>query len=161
SETMDLSRMIVGSEGTLAIVTEAEIQLQAAPKAKGVAAAHFRSVPEACEATLAALEHAPSAVELVDDVIVRRRRERAGYRRLGDFVSGDPGGLLLIEFYGDSVAEVEAKLERLRDDFARRRLGYETFTTSDAAQQRNIWRMREAGLGLLMSVKGDTKPIGF
>ena len=64
--------MVVGSEGTLAVVTEAKVRLRAAcRRCKGLAAVHFRSVVEAAEATVAALEHAPSAVELVDDVIVQ------------------------------------------------------------------------------------------
>jgi Fe-S oxidoreductase len=153
--------MVVGSEGTLAVVTEAKLRLHPLPKVKALAAVHFRSVVEASEATLAALEHGPSAIELVDDVIVNRCRESVGFHRLVDFVIGEPGGILLIEFYGDTEDEVLSKLEGLSADLERRGLGYATVTTMDAFRQREMWRMREAGLGLLLSVRGDAKPLGF
>ena len=73
---MDVGRMVVGSEGSLAVVTEADLRLVPLPPVKAVAAVHFATVVEAAEATLAVLEHSPSAVELVDDAIVRRSRAR-------------------------------------------------------------------------------------
>ncbi len=158
---MDVSRMIVGSEGTLGVITEARVRLVPLPKLKGVAAVHFASVVEAAEATVAALEHAPSAIEMVDDTIVQRCRASTGFHHLSTFVVGDPGGILFVEFYGDSEAELRSKLDGLEADLTKRGLGYATVTTTDTAQQRDMWRMREAGLGLLMSVRGDAKPIGF
>ena len=158
---MDVARMVVGSEGTLAVVTEAKVRLVPIPKVKALAAVHFGSVVEAAEATLAALAHGPTAVELVDDVIVRRCRASAGFRRLVEFVAGDPGAILFIEFYGESETEALAKLERLDADLKRHGLGYATVTTTDPARQREMWRMREAGLGLLLSVRGDAKPVAF
>ena len=108
-----------------------------------------------------ALEHGPSAVELVDATIIRRCREAAGYRELVDFVQGDPGAVLLVEFYGESERELEATLARFGADVERLRLGYATVTTTDPERQARMWRMRQAGLGLLMSVPGDTKPLAF
>ncbi len=158
---MDLGRMIVGSEGTLAIVTEAKVRLVPVPRVKGVAAVHFRDVPEAAEATVAALRHQPSAVELVDDAIIRRCRASAGFRGLTSFVQGEPGALLLVEFSADTEAEARSRLDALAGDLQGQGLGYATVVTTDGAQQRSMWRMREAGLGLLMSVKGATKPVAF
>ena len=158
---MDVARMLVGSEGTLAVITEAKVKLQSAPRLKAIAAVHFHSVVEAAEATVAALEHEVSSIELVDDTIVQRCRMSTGFRKLAEFVVGDPGAILFIEFYGDSEAETLAKLDRLQADLTRKGLGYATVTTTDPAVQREWWRMREAGLGLLMSVRGDTKPIAY
>jgi len=158
---MDVARMVVGSEGTLAVVTEARVKLVPVPKVKALAAVHFRTVVEAAEANLAALEHNPSSVELMDSVIVGRCRSNPILRDLASYVVGDPGALLLIEFYGDTEAEARARMEKLESDFKRRGLGYATVTTMDPARQREMWRMREAGLGLIMSVRGDAKPVGF
>ena len=108
---MDLTHMVVGSEGTLAVVTEARVKLRPVPKVKGLAVVHFGSVVEAAEGTLAALEHDPSAVELVDEVIIRRCRANPNFKHLVDFLIGDPGGILLIEFYCDTEAEA---LERIK-----------------------------------------------
>jgi FAD/FMN-containing dehydrogenase/Fe-S oxidoreductase len=158
---MDVSRIIVGSEGTLAAVTEATVKLVPLPRMKGVAAVHFRSVVEAAEATVASLEHGPSAVELIGDTIIQRCRDSVGFRRLVEFVVGDPGALLIIEFYGESEPELQAKLDKLEADLSRRGLGYATVKTTDPGMQRDMWRMRESGLGLLGGVRGDLKPMGF
>ena len=160
-EEIDLSRLIVGSEGTLAVVTEARVRLAPLPARRALAAVHFGSVVEAAEATVAALAHGPSAIELIDDTIVRRCRESAGYRALADYIEGEPGALLLIEFFGEAEAELAAKLDELARDFAERGLGYATVSELDPARQRRMWGVREAGLGLLMSVAGDAKPLAF
>ncbi len=161
SDSMDLARMIVGSEGTLAVVTEAKVRLAPLPQAKGVAALHFATVAGACRATMAALEHRPSSVEIVGSTIIERCRESVGYARLVDFVIGDPGALLLVEMYGESPDEVTERLGRLTADFAARGLTRDVVIATDAGAQARMWRMREAGLGLLMSVRGDAKPVAF
>ncbi|MPZ48189.1 MAG: FAD-binding protein [Dehalococcoidia bacterium] len=158
---MDVARMLVGSEGTLAVTTEARLRLMPLARFKGVAAVHFTTIVEAAEATVASLEHLPSAVELIDNTIVRRCRAATGFRHLAEYIVGDPGGVLLIEFYGESEGEVQAKLDKLEADLKQRKLGYATVKTTDPARQRDMWRMREAGLGLLLSVRGDLKPLGF
>ncbi len=158
---MDVGRMVVGSEGTLAVVTQADVRLVPLPKLKGVAAVHFESVVEAAEATLAALAHAPSAVELIDDVIVQRCRANPSFQRLAGFVAGNPGGVLFVEFYGESDAEARSKLDALEADLTKRGLGYATVKTTDPAVQRDMWRLREAGLGLIMSRRGDAKPVAY
>ena len=158
---MDLSRIVVGSEGTLAVVTEARVRLAPMPKMKAIAAVHFQTIFEAAEATVAALEHEPSAVEFVGSTIIERCRSNPAFRQLADWVSGDPGGVLLIEFYGDSEASLLNDLDRLQSDLGRRGLGYAFVKATDTRLQRDMWRMREAGLGLLMSVRSDAKPVAL
>jgi FAD/FMN-containing dehydrogenase/Fe-S oxidoreductase len=158
---MDVARMVVGSEGTLAVITEAKLRLHRLPGVKGLAAVHFRTLVEAAEATVAALEHPVASIELIDSVIVERCRASLGFRHLADFVEGTPGGILLIEMAGDSESEVQAKLDALKADLDGKGLGYHTFATVDAAAQRNIWRMREAGQGLITSVRGPLKAATF
>ncbi len=161
SGPMDVTRMVVGSEGTLAVVTEAKLQLHKLPKFKGLAAVHFRTLVEAAEGTIAALEHPVASIELIDRVIIERCRAHSGFRQLADFVEGEPGGVLLIEMAGDAEEEVAHKLDALKMDRNRKNHGYYTFTTTDAAAQRDIWRMREAGQGLITSVRGPLKAATF
>ena len=160
-ERVDLTQIVVGSEGTLCAVTEARVRLVPLPAHRAMAAVHFETIGQAAEATVVALEHHPSAVELIDDTIVRRCRDNPGYRQLASFVQGDPGALLLIEFYGDDEAQLTVKLRSLADGLRAGGLGYATVATTDAAEQQAMWGMRQAGLGLLMSVRGDTKPLAF
>jgi FAD/FMN-containing dehydrogenase/Fe-S oxidoreductase len=157
----NMARMVVGSEGTLVAVTEARLNLVQVPKRKGLAALHFKGLIEAMEATVAILEHDPSAVELVGGMIIRLCRESVGFRHLLGFVQGEPECLLLVEFYGESEPEVQAKLDALKQDMERRRLGYATVLAVDPAHQERIWDLRRAGLGLVMGVKGDAKPLPY
>ena len=156
-----MARMIVGSEGTLAIVTEAKVKLVPQPTKTALAAVHFETVVQAAEATLPALEHDPAAVELIDNTIIDRCRESVGFAPLVAFVEGHPGALLLIEFFADTDDELATKLQSLTTDFTKRGLGYAIVNTTDSVQQAKIWQMRQAGLGILMSVKGDAKPVAF
>src|SRR5687768_9513552 len=158
---MDVSKMIIGSEGTLAVVTEAKLRVHALPKVKGLAAAHFHTIVEAAEATVAALEHPVASIELIDSVVVERCRASIGFKHLADFVEGTPGGILLIEMTGESEAEVRSKIDALTADLERKGLGYYTFTTTEAPVQRDMWRMREAGQGLITSSRGALKAATF
>ena len=158
---LNLAKLVVGSEGTLATVTEATVRLAPVPAVKAVAALHFRTVREAAAATVRANAHAPAAVELVDDTIIERCRANAGFRQLAAFVEGEPGALLLVEMAGDGADEVEARLARLCDDLVGDGGAYAAVVAREAAEQARMWRMREAGLGLLMSVRGDAKPVAF
>jgi FAD/FMN-containing dehydrogenase/Fe-S oxidoreductase len=157
----NLSRIVVGSEGTLVVVTEATVGLVPLPVKKGLAAVHFAGLVEAMEATVAILEHGPSAVEVVGRTIIDRCRDNPSFRHLLDYVEGEPECLLLVEFYGETEREVEAKLDGLRRNLVHRGLGYVTVTATDPVRQRHMWALREAGLGLVMSVRGDTKPVAF
>ena len=157
----NLTQMVVGSEGTLCIVTEAKVNLVPRPKATGIAVVHFKDLISACEATTTILEHQPSAVELVGKMLLDRTRESVGFARNMTFINGEPGTILIVEFYGDSQAEVSSKITNLKETLSHKKLGYDCVALLDKASQANVWAIRKAGLGLLMSIRGDAKPIPF
>ena len=159
ASSMDLCQMVVGSEGTLAVVVEATVRLAPIPPVKGVVALHYPSVVAACHAVPDALAHNPAAVELVDRTIIERCRASIGYASLVEFVQDDPGALLLIEVDGDVAAEVHATLDAVGASMVREGGAYAGVVFTDPGEQMRVWRMREAGLGILMSVRGDTKPV--
>ena len=160
-DRINLSKVVVGSEGTLAVITEATVRVVPLPTLKGLAAVHCENIVDAAKATVAALAHDVSAIELIGDAIIERCRDSVGYARLIDRVIGEPGAILMVEFYGDTEAELEAKLEALSADMLATGLAYAAPTTTDDGDQAGWWRIREAGLGLLMSVKGDAKPVAI
>ena len=158
---LNMARMVVGSEGTLCTVTEAKINLVPRPVMRGLAVVHFQDLIRACEATIPILEHQPSAVELVDRMMLDRCRESLGFARNMSFLEGEPDSLLLVEFYGESEEELRSKLEDLKARMGHARLAYASVNMTDAGQQASVWAIRRAGLGLLMSVHGDAKPLPY
>ena len=158
---MNLTRAVVGSEGTLTIVVEAKVNLVPTPTYKGLGVVHFNGLIECMEAAVPILEHGPSAVEMIGRMVLKNCAENPGYRHLMDFLEGDPTELLFVEFYGDTEAEVRSKLDSLKADLDHRNLGYATLTTSNPSLHARWYSLREAGLGLSMALKGDAKPLPY
>lgn len=155
---LDLSRLVVGSEGTLCSVVEARIRLVDKPKHTAVVACHFNDLIEAMEANILAVESQPAASELMDRVLMDQTRGQLEYEPRRRFLQGDPDALLCVEYAGDSEAEVQARCDELEKTLRNAGLGYAFVRGTDAAQQKDIWDLRKAGLGLLMGMPGDPKP---
>ncbi len=157
----NLARLIVGSEGTLGVVTEATVRVVPRPQHAAVAVVHFRDLIEALEATQVILPHRPSAVELIDRMVLDMTRAQMDYARRMTFLEGDPEALLIVEFAGDSTDEVLTRLTAMERSLAQTKMGYAVVRATDLPAQDNIWQIRKAGQGLLQGVKGDSKPITF
>ena len=157
----NLAKMVVGSEGTLCVVTEAKLNLVPRPTITALSILHFTGIVEASEATREILRHDPSSIEVMDKILLDRSRESIGHANSMSFIEGDPGAVLAVEFYGESEAEVTSKMDALKADMEHRRLGYACVNLLDRDAQANVWNVRKSGLGLLMSIRGDTKPLPF
>ncbi|MBI4593045.1 MAG: FAD-binding protein, partial [Candidatus Rokubacteria bacterium] len=156
-----MARLIIGSEGTLLTVLEAKVRLVRRPPATAVDVIHFRDLQEALESSQSILETGPYAVELTDKMILDLARGNIEQRQRMAFVEGDPAAILMVEYAGESEAEVRAKVEALEARRRRERFGYAAHLAHDPAEQQSIWKLRKAGLGLLLGMKGDRKPIAF
>jgi FAD/FMN-containing dehydrogenase/Fe-S oxidoreductase len=153
--------LFVGSEGTLGIVLEAKLRLVELPKAKAVIVAQFADLLDALAATPSILTHRPAAVEVMDRRILDCTKLNAEAARLRDFLDGDPGAILIIEFYGDTAADLLPRLDALEASLrALNGVGNLHRATEPAAQAR-IWKLRTLALGLSMAEKGDAKAISF
>src|SRR4051812_8858795 len=155
------ARLLVSSEGTLATLTEITLDLVPRPTRTGLVLLQFDELVAAMAATPAILETDPSAVELMGRMLINLTRSQPGYARQIAMIEGDPAALLVVEFYGETDAELEQKAERLKSHLVAS--GVRTATAPvvvlDPARQEDVWSVRKAGLGLLMSVRGDHKPI--
>ena len=158
SSPVNLARMVVGSEGTLCVVTEAKVNLVPRPTMTSLSILHFRTIFDASEATTRVLTHDPSSIELIDKMVLDRGREALGSSRNLSFIEGDPGAMLVVEFYGESEDELTARMNALKADIG---LAYACVNILDRAGQAAVWNVRKGGLGLLMSTRGDAKPIPF
>jgi FAD/FMN-containing dehydrogenase/Fe-S oxidoreductase len=158
----DMTRLLVGSEGTLAVLVEAKIRLVKLPAVKAVMAIQFADLLEALEATPAILAHHPSAVEVMDQFILDNTKQNLGLDQLRQtFIDGDPAALLCVEMYADEAADLPPRLDRLEQDLRNRGFGYRYYHALDAASQARIWSLREAALGLSMATKDDAKALSF
>jgi FAD/FMN-containing dehydrogenase/Fe-S oxidoreductase len=161
SEFCDLSKLFVGSEGTLGLVLEAKLRLVAPPKAKVLAVAQFDRLRDAMVATPVILRHEPSAVELMDRNLLNMTRGKTEFEPLRDFIVGDPGAILIVEFMGDSMDGLPSRIDDLEAELEGQGLTSHVHRATEAPAQARIWKLRQAGLGLSLAETGDTKAISF
>ena len=157
----NLSRLFVGSEGTLGVTVEAKLKLVELPRAKAVLIVQFTDLLEALAATPLILRHGPAAVEVVDQYVLDSTRLNPEANRLRDFLQGDPAAILLLEFYGDLADELPPRLAALERELRQRGFGYHHSIVTDRAAQARVWKLRKMALGLSMAQKGDAKAISF
>ena len=157
----NMARFVVGSEGTLVAITEAKLRIVPRPRMKALAVLHFSELQESMEATVAILELDPAAVELIGSMIIRQARTNLEYSRMMDFVEGDPDALLAVELVGESESELRARLDDLEERMKRLGLGYAVRRLTTPEDQAKLWAVRKAGLGLMMNVPGEAKPLPF
>jgi FAD/FMN-containing dehydrogenase/Fe-S oxidoreductase len=157
----NLARLLVGSEGTLATTLEAKINLVPRPGSNQVAlmVVHYRDMFDALASAQEILTTAPSGVELVDKYVLDLTRASLEYARQLTFVQGKPGALLLVEYQGESRAELTAKLDRLESQLRRHRIGTAYARAVEPAEQQRIWKVRKVGMALLLGMPGDGKPV--
>ncbi len=153
------AKLIAGSEGTLGVATELTLDLVPRPSYTGLAILQFGSVVEAMEAVPVIMEQSPSAIELIDSTLINLTRKHAGYRSMLSFVDGEPEVLLVTEFYGDGEAEIKSKTGNLAKYLREKNIGCNVTYALTPGEQANVWGVRRAGLGLIMSTRGENKPI--
>jgi FAD/FMN-containing dehydrogenase/Fe-S oxidoreductase len=153
------AQLLASSEGTLAVATEFTLKLVPLPLHKGLVQLQFGDLVEAMETVPLILVQNPSAIELIDRMLIGLTKGHRGYSSLLTFLEGDPAAVLAIEFYGDTAAEVEKKINNLIDDLRLHKIDTSVTKALTQEAQANVWYIRKAGLGLLMSKRGDYKPI--
>jgi FAD/FMN-containing dehydrogenase/Fe-S oxidoreductase len=158
----NLAHLLVGSEGTLAFSTKIHLKLHRLPKHKVLGICHFPSFYKAMETTQHIVKLDPTAVELVDRTMMDLARDIPMFRpTIERFVRGAPDALLLVEFAGDDQDEQLRKLRRLGELLGDLGFPDAVVEATTAADQREFWEVRKSGLNIMMSMKGDGKPISF
>ncbi|MRG73217.1 FAD-binding protein [Alphaproteobacteria bacterium HT1-32] len=158
----NMAHLLVGSEGTLGFFSEIELDLQEIPAQKALGVCHFPTFFSAMDTTQHIVKLGPSAVELVDRTIIELGRQNAEFRPVLDrCIQGEPDSLLLVEFAGDDRNEQLAKLDQLEELMADHGFPNAVVRAEDPSFQQEIWSVRAAGLNIVMSMKGDGKPVSF
>ena len=160
--TINLCKILAGSEGTLAFITEIKVDLDTLPpKEKMVVCAHCDTLQKSFLGNLVALKFNPVAVELMDRNILELSKENAEQSKNRFFVEGDPAAILIIELRGETRTEIDALADRLEKALMENEehLVY-ACSRVYGSEISKVWSLRKAGLGLLTGMKGDAKPIG-
>jgi len=176
--TLNLASLLAGSEGTLAIVTEAEISLEPVPETKSMALLAYEDLLEAMEDVAPILEHDPAALEVLDDVLVELARETAEFEDVVSMLPDGTRAVLLVEFYADSEAAGRAKVGDLLADrvpavdpgsdpsedpveTGAETVAFDAMEAHDAETRAKFWKLRKSGLPILLSRTTDEKHIAF
>ncbi len=158
----DLSKVVIGSEGTLALTTEATVKLVPVPAAVASVAGHFESVDAALAAVDDALDANAAAIELVDKTILNLARVSPLHRSVVSVLTGDPGALLFVEFYGETATEASHNAALLEERWRRSGHGYAVARATTAPELGRFREVRRAGLGLLSAAgRGNERSIAF
>jgi FAD/FMN-containing dehydrogenase/Fe-S oxidoreductase len=159
SEEFNFCKLIAGSEGTLAFITEIKLNVvPLPPKEVGLLCVHFNTIDESLRANLIALKYRPSASELIDHYILECTKDNIEQRKNRFFVQGDPGAILVVEFARTNREEITAIAKQVEADMRAAGLGYH-FPLLFGEDSKKIWTLRKAGLGLLSNLPGDAKAV--
>jgi FAD/FMN-containing dehydrogenase/Fe-S oxidoreductase len=156
------AHLLVGSEGTLAFFERLLLRLVPLPAARALGVVHFPRFYTAMGLTQHIVKLQPSAVELVDRTMIELARDIGAFRATVDaFIRGEPEAILLVEFSGEDRGAQQAKLAQLVQLMGD--LGHpgSVVEVTDIQRQKDIWEVRKAGLNIMMSMKGDGKPVSF
>jgi len=155
----NFSKLICGSEGTLAFITEIKLNLiPLSPKQKAVVCIHFNNIIEALKANLIALKYKPGAIELMDNIIIECTKDNIEQQKNRFFLKDSPAALLIVEFARETKEEIFSITDKMEKEMRSASLGYH-FPVIFGSEINKVWNLRKAGLGLLSNYPGDRRPV--
>jgi len=160
--SVNLAHLLVGAEGTLALTRSLTLQLAPLPKAKVLGVINFASFHTAMDSAQHIVRLGPSAVELVDRTMIELSRANPAFRPVIEAaLIGSPDAILLVEFSGDDRGALLKQLQALVELMGDLGLPGSVVEMPDETPQKALWEVRKAGLNIMMSLKGDGKPVSF
>jgi len=157
----NLCKLLAGSEGTLAVITEIRLNLVPLPPPhKALVCVHHHERNEAFRANLIALKYRPVAVEMMDNRILALTEGNLSQRDNRFFLEGQPGSVMIVEFACNTSEELDQRIAGLIDDLKNNGFGY-TYPVVRGKDINKVWNLRKAGLGVLANMKGDPKPVSL
>lgn len=164
--SVNLAHLLVGSEGTLGYFKSLKLKLAPLPQHKVLGIVNFASFYKAMDSAQHIVKLGPTAVELVDRTMIDLARSNPSFKKtietaLIDHTAQTPEAILLVEFSGESHAPLLEKLKALQELMSDLGLPGSVVPMPDAYPQKNLWEVRKAGLNIMMSLKGDGKPVSF
>lgn len=149
----NLCKLIVGSEGTLGIVTKIKVRIAPVPEKTTLCVIHFNTIEEGMSAIKKLLKFNPISLEMIDRKILEAGKHSPTIKNRLGWLQNDPEIILILELEGECKAELDALYEQP--------IGYAQIILEDPEQQANVWAVRKAGLGLLLSKRSYSRAIAF
>ncbi|MEO5844653.1 MAG: FAD-linked oxidase C-terminal domain-containing protein [Caldimonas sp.] len=160
--SVNLAHLLVGAEGTLAWSRTLTLKLAPLPAAKVLGVVNFPTFHAAMDAAQHIVTLGPTAVELVDRTMIDLALANPAFApTMATALRGEPAAILLVEFAGDAKPALLTRLARLIELMGDLGLPGSVVEMTDDAAQKNLWEVRKAGLNIMMSLKGDGKPVSF
>ncbi len=164
--SVNLAHLLVGSEGTLAVTRRLKLKLSPLVRHKVLGVVNFPTFHAAMDSAQHLVKLGPTAVELVDRTMIELSRANPAFRPTIETALVAPAGklpeaILLVEFSGEALAPLHDKLDQLVEMMGDLGLPGSVVKMADAAPQKALWEVRKAGLNIMMSLKGDGKPVSF
>lgn len=160
--SVNLAHLLIGAEGTLAYTRSLTLQLSALPRAKVLGVVNFPTFHAAMDSAQHIVKLGPTAVELVDRTMIELGLANPAFKpTIETALIGRPAAILLVEFAGDDRAALLARLRQLVELMGELGLPGSVVEMPEEAAQKNLWEVRKAGLNIMMSLKGDGKPVSF
>ncbi len=161
NKKLNVAKLIAGSEGTLAFITEITLILDdVPPKHVCLVCVHFDKLQDSFKANLIALKYNPVAVELMDKTILDLTKNNIEQRKNRYFVEGEPEAILIVEFVGENIDEIKTKAQTMGAEMREKNFGY-SFPNVWDEDTKKVWNLRKAGLGVLSNVQGDARPVSL
>jgi FAD/FMN-containing dehydrogenase/Fe-S oxidoreductase len=155
----NFSKLLTGSEGTLAVTTEIKLNVITLPPVnKALVCVHLKKRNDAFKANLIALKFKPSAVEMMDNRILELTENNASQRNNRFFLEGKPAAILIVEFVREKPEEIDEAASTMIQALKSADYGY-AFPIIKGKDITKVWEIRKAGLGVLANMKGDPKPV--
>ncbi|MGV3743377.1 MAG: FAD-binding and (Fe-S)-binding domain-containing protein [Burkholderiaceae bacterium] len=160
--SVNLAHLLVGSEGTLAYFKQLTLKLAPLPTAKTLGIVNFSDFCKAMDSAQHIVKLKPVAVELVDRTMIELARSNPAFRpTIEKALIGSPDAILLVEFAGADKAEQLQRLRHLGELMGDLGMPGSVVDMVDEKEQKELWEVRKAGLNIMMSLKGDGKPVSF
>ena len=155
----NLAKLICGSEGTLGVILSAKLRLTPLSLFSAVCLAHFHSVDASLRANASIVIQNPSAVELIDGVVLRQARLHPSTREICSLIEGEPEAVLVIEVQGDDAISVACHIHEIADSLVAK--AYARPVMLEQKDVQAVWQLRSSALGLMTTVKGPRKPVPY
>ena len=160
--SVNLGQLLVGSEGTLAYFRRLTLKLVPLPAHRVLGVVNFPTFYQAMDSAQHIVKLGPTAVELVDRTMIELARANPAFRPIIDSaLLGEPDAILLVEFAGSEAESLVAKLSALEQLIGDLGLPNAMVPMVDDPAQKALWEVRKAGLNIMMSLRGDGKPVSF